>query len=71
MNFGHTTGTIPTNISKLQVTLVAGTAPALTTMRKIVMQKSPPLQDGGCHHYGYVTNETSLNTSHGRLLYPG
>ena len=27
-----------------------GTAPALTMMRKIAMQKSPPLQDSGCHH---------------------
>ena len=27
-----------------------GTAPVLTMMRKIVMQKSPPLQDGGYHH---------------------
>ena len=26
------------------------TVTALTTMRKIVMQKSPPLQDGRCHH---------------------
>ena len=27
-----------------------GTAQALIMMRKIVMQKSPPLQDGRCHH---------------------
>ena len=27
-----------------------GTAPALTVTRKVVMQKSTPLQDGRCHH---------------------
>ena len=60
MNFRHTTGAIPTTVSKLQSYIChnylvlcsqkTGTAPALIMMRKVVMQRSPLLHSSRCHH---------------------